>query len=432
LQEQARRKSQAQIEHCLDIARQYGNQSEIAFCLWSLGEIARISGDYPDALAFYDESLSCYRQLGDPYYIGRVLRGMVYCYIHSGQSGYEKARQLNHEHLELTHNAGDKTGMAHAVLYNSHLAWLYTGDIAECERYILEAQAIWEEMGDRKSVGVTTVIRAFNALYQGEFQLARQLAEAGRQIFLDVNYTGGKGNVLNVLGLLDCLEENYASGSQRFQEALPLLKADHFERAICNQGLSLAALGMGNYFEARDYLREALKILIGYFAPVEVITCLPIAAMILAHDGQQARAAELLGLAFAHPSAATRWIDKWPLLSQFRADLEAKLGPAAYRSAWRGRSQLDLETTITTLLLELEGRPEKVHEQANLELSDPLSERELEVLHLIAEGLSNREIAERLFLTIGTVKVHTRNIYSKLNVNSRTQALAVAQRLNLL
>ncbi len=66
------------------------------------------------------------------------------------------------------------------------------------------------------------------------------------------------------------------------------------------------------------------------------------------------------------------------------------------------------------------------------ELLDPLSERELEVLQLIAEGLTNPEIVSRLYLSLNTVKVHTRNIYSKLNVHSRTQAIARSQELGLL
>ena len=65
-------------------------------------------------------------------------------------------------------------------------------------------------------------------------------------------------------------------------------------------------------------------------------------------------------------------------------------------------------------------------------LLEPLSKREFDVLSLIAQGLSNREIAQRLVLSVGTVKVHTRNIYSKLGVCSRTQALAQAAKFKLL
>jgi LuxR family maltose regulon positive regulatory protein len=61
-----------------------------------------------------------------------------------------------------------------------------------------------------------------------------------------------------------------------------------------------------------------------------------------------------------------------------------------------------------------------------------LSRRELEVLQLIAAGCSNREIADRLSLSPGTVKVHTRNIYGKLDVNSRTQAVAKAKSVGIL
>ncbi len=56
-----------------------------------------------------------------------------------------------------------------------------------------------------------------------------------------------------------------------------------------------------------------------------------------------------------------------------------------------------------------------------------LSPREVEVLRLLAEGLSNKEIAQRLYITVRTVKYHTTNIFTKLNVDNRTQAVMRAK-----
>jgi LuxR family maltose regulon positive regulatory protein len=63
---------------------------------------------------------------------------------------------------------------------------------------------------------------------------------------------------------------------------------------------------------------------------------------------------------------------------------------------------------------------------------EPLTEREIELLSLIAEGLSNQEIGQRLFISLPTVKWHTSNIYGKLGVRSRTQAVIQARSLGIL
>ena len=65
-------------------------------------------------------------------------------------------------------------------------------------------------------------------------------------------------------------------------------------------------------------------------------------------------------------------------------------------------------------------------------LIEPLSQRELEVLRLIALGLSNDDISKRLFLALDTVKGHNRRIFDKLGVQRRTEAVARARELGLL
>lgn len=65
-------------------------------------------------------------------------------------------------------------------------------------------------------------------------------------------------------------------------------------------------------------------------------------------------------------------------------------------------------------------------------LLDPLSDREIEVLQIIAEGLTNQEVANRLYLSLHTVKVHARNIYAKLDVKNRTEAVARGRSLGIL
>ena len=65
-------------------------------------------------------------------------------------------------------------------------------------------------------------------------------------------------------------------------------------------------------------------------------------------------------------------------------------------------------------------------------LIEPLSEREIDVLQLIAKGLTNQAIATRLFLSVHTIKTHPRNIYGKLAVNNWTQAVERARTLGIL
>lgn len=74
---------------------------------------------------------------------------------------------------------------------------------------------------------------------------------------------------------------------------------------------------------------------------------------------------------------------------------------------------------------------EFVRDEAALEQTG-ISPRELEVLELMAEGLSNAEIADKLFVSLNTVKTHSSKIFEKLDVKRRTQAVEMAKRLRII
>jgi LuxR family maltose regulon positive regulatory protein len=82
-------------------------------------------------------------------------------------------------------------------------------------------------------------------------------------------------------------------------------------------------------------------------------------------------------------------------------------------------------------LVAYEGEPASPSAAANRALVDPLSERELVVLGFLATRLSNNEIAERLFVSVNTLKTHLRHVYAKLGVNDRRSALRRAEAAGL-
>jgi ATP/maltotriose-dependent transcriptional regulator MalT len=109
-------------------------------------------------------------------------------------------------------------------------------------------------------------------------------------------------------------------------------------------------------------------------------------------------------------------------------------------SAWRAGLQLVKRCHLQQALCELRLRQPTLcarlsigeHEPPVAMEAGPLSARELEVLSLIALGNSNQQIAELLFISLHTVKTHARRIHSKLGVERRTQAVAIAKKLGLI
>ena len=106
--------------------------------------------------------------------------------------------------------------------------------------------------------------------------------------------------------------------------------------------------------------------------------------------------------------------------------LRTKLFIPPLRAEWVARPRL------TQRLVETARHPLTLISAPSPPLIEPLTERELELLRLVAAGYSNKQIAQELFLAVGTVKKHLNNIFGKLEVGSRTQAIIRAQELDLL
>ena len=165
-----------------------------------------------------------------------------------------------------------------------------------------------------------------------------------------------------------------------------------------------------------------------------VIEILMLRALTLEAGGDTARATTALeeALTLAEPGGfICIFVDEGPPIARLLRAAAARgimpeyvgrlLAAFGEKTKDNGRATMDRRSTASSVV----GR-------ASPALIEPLSERELEVLHLIAEGLTNPEIASRLFLALNTVKAHTRYIRGKLDVHSRTQAVALPQALGSL
>ena len=108
------------------------------------------------------------------------------------------------------------------------------------------------------------------------------------------------------------------------------------------------------------------------------------------------------------------------------------MAPLLSEAAARGIRPDYIGRLLAAFQAEAQPRPHTPDLPLAQPLVEPLSQRELEILQLIAQGLSNREISERLFLALSTVKGYNQNIFAKLQVQSRTEALVRARALGLL
>jgi LuxR family maltose regulon positive regulatory protein len=208
----------------------------------------------------------------------------------------------------------------------------------------------------------------------------------------------------------------------------------------CSGGSELEQITLARLWLAQGRSAKALSLLDRQRVLAEaggrtarLIQILALQALVLEAQAQSGEASAALSqaLSLAWPEGYLRpFLDLGRPLHEL---LERQSGDAAFAPATAGfvRRLLDAfqqEREVQLSRAEAAILPSPTTES----LVDPLTQRELEVLQLLAEGLSNKEIAGKLIVAPSTVKQHLKNIYGKLDVHSRTQAVARGRELELL
>ena len=335
------------IETGLAIVREHDNQANIAFCLWRFGAHAYGEDNLEEALAYFEQSLVYYRSLADHFYLSYLLKDMALLYLRLDQP--DQGMPLLQQSVALRRKLGKQTGLADSL---GALGWVaYNGaHYVEAEAYWQESAQLSRQIGDRRLVAWNLMSCGWLALFsRGDLAIVRALAEEAQTVALDIDDQEGKDRAQALFGFLAGMTEDYFTCRQAFPPAANRHKFP-YNRAWELIGLCLAACGLGDDQTARQHLQELLELSHSHGWLANYAIALPFAAVLAARAEEPEHAVELLSLAFHHRLSPKGWLNQWPLLARLRTELEIKLGPDAFKSAWLQGKSLDLETTAETLL----------------------------------------------------------------------------------
>lgn len=265
------------------------------------------------------------------------------------------------------------------------------------------------------------------AYLTGDYAEAKRLGLESLEIALEGGTQIGAADAWNGLGSINLVLHLGQEARHAFESALQVSRDIGYEMGIMRalSGLAETSFRSGALDEALACLYDTFHFAVAaHFPPELTLQAFVIAAEVLAAKKQVAPAARLLDIARRHPISREETRERATALLDQLAATHEPLPDAP--------PELPRLEQVARRLLENELAAAVTPKSPNGTSADLLNERELEILQLIANGLSNREIAARLYLALGTVKWYINQIYGKLNVTSRTQAVALAREAQIL
>jgi predicted ATPase/DNA-binding CsgD family transcriptional regulator len=414
----------AGIQQSLNIATTENNVFETAFS-HLMTAYAMISMKRPDdAIAHLEISQALFTSINEPYYVCWVLHRMGYVYFNLNQT--EPAKRYTEQSLVLARLSHNRVALV-ICLYNLGSDYILSGDYVKGKQYCLEALQVATEAGHQGQVAHALSLVALCAFCQGDYSACQDNVQRSYVIIEDINMFVFQPYNIALLILLACLREDYDHGL-RLHELAKRYITNLMGEQVMHWALAALSCGLSDHAEAETYIDKLLQHSDIDNHPAIITWIIPLAAFVLAEKDRE-KAIELLSWAFAVPGKDYDWIHQWPLFDTLRHSLQDTTDALMFQTAWENGKALTFHAISDDIQQSFGGSQPVRAESAKDQL---LTVREREILRLLADGLTNPQIADRLVIGAGTVKTHTLNIYRKLDVANRTQAILRAQELGLL
>jgi LuxR family transcriptional regulator, maltose regulon positive regulatory protein len=378
---------------------------------WTLGYAYHLQGDRAAAGQAYDEAIAISQSIG--HFIINMMATLGLGNLQEMDNQLAQAAASYQHVLEL---AGDPplpvACGAHLGLARIHYEW---NELDAAHEHAQRGVHLARQLAATDRRVACDLFLARLKLAEGDATGAAEILAAAEQAVQQHNFVQRIPEVGAAQVRVLLQQGNPAAAAQIAQRlGLPISQA-RVHLALGEAPAALAVLApLSRQAEAKRWPDERLKVMI-------------LQAIALQACGEAEEAVQLLSqaLALGEPGGFVRvFVDEGLPLAHLLSTAAARgIMPsytgrllAAFAAEERNRHTESNRSTAATVQT----------------LAEPLSERELEILQLIAQGLSNHEIGERLFIALDTVKGHNRRIFEKLQVQRRTEAVARARSLNLL
>jgi DNA-binding CsgD family transcriptional regulator len=320
---------------------------------------------------------------------------------------------------------------ARALHVAGRLAWLH-GDYAIAKAHHQESMSLYESIRDQSGVALAIQYLGNVAHYELDYARAADLYKWSLALYRDLGDDQGTAAVVNSLGVLARNRGELESAFSLLSESLAIFRRleDSRNVALLLNNLARVARDRGDYPQATDLCTESLALfneLEDAWGVATVLVNLGIVGYLCA---DLRRAARLFGAAESLREASTGspYLSVSPEeFARYEAAARATrlgLGEQAFAAQWAGGRRLSLAEAVAAGLGRAHpatGRPNTAAAPDRGLLPGGLTPREWQVAQLVAKGMPNREIAEKLIITLATTDRHVANILAKLNMHSRAQ-----------